>query len=149
MNHKNLNVFKMCAYCPWRYPSNWWSNIKQFFRHFKWAWQRASRGYCDYDCFALDDYYLKLIPATLRELAKDTHGYPEEFGTIDKWQEEIIKIAEDFEAAAMNEEEYFQNENWFEEADKKGTLVKDFREYNDLDTLGKSEQMVMLIKPYS
>ena len=24
-----------------------------------------------------------------------------------------------------------------------------FREYNDLDTLGKSEQMVMLIKPYS
>lgn len=124
-DNKNLNVFTMCAYCPWRYPSNWWSNIKQFFRHFKWAWQRMTKGYCDFDCFALDDYYLKLIPATLRTLSEDTHGYPEKFNTPNKWQEELIGIAENFEAAATTEKEYFKDGNWIDMA------IKNYEEYSN------------------
>ena len=124
-DNKNLNVFTMCSYSPWRYPSNWWSNIKQFFRHFKWAWQRVTKGYCDFDCFALDDYYLKLIPSTLRTLSEDTHGYPEKFNTPNKWQEELIGIAENFEAAATTEEEYFKDDNWIDMA------IKNYEEYSN------------------
>ena len=99
MSNKNLNVFKMCAYSPWSYLPNWWSNIKQFFRHFKWAWQRAIKGYCDYDCFALDDYYLKLLPATLLSLAENSHGYPDKYGAFENWQTKIREIATMLEEA--------------------------------------------------
>lgn len=97
--NKNLNVFTMCLYSPWRYPSNWWRNIKQFFRHFRWAWQRITKGFCDYDCFDLDQYYLALLPVTLRHLADNTHGYPEGM-TYEDWQAKIRLMAEKIEAAA-------------------------------------------------
>lgn len=100
MKNNNLNVFTMCAYSPWRYPGNWWSNIKQFFRHFRWAWQRATKGFCDYDCFDLDHYYLVLLPATLRHLAKYTHGYPDKYTNFENWQKQIELMAKKFEAAA-------------------------------------------------
>ena len=99
-DNKNLNVFTMCPYSPWRYPSNWWRNIKQFFRHFKWAWQRTTKGFCDYDCFDLDHYYLVLLPVTLRHLAKYTHGYPDKYTNFENWQKQIELMAKKFEAAA-------------------------------------------------
>ena len=48
IEHKNdLNVFTY-GYYSWRYPKNWFSNIKNFFRSIIRAWQRATKGYCDY-----------------------------------------------------------------------------------------------------
>lgn len=32
-------------------------NIKNFFRTLKWAWQRATKGYCDWDRWDLDFFY--------------------------------------------------------------------------------------------
>ena len=50
MNNE-LNIFKG-GYMPW-YPCNWWKNICYFFRTIKWGWQRATRGYSDYDTIRL------------------------------------------------------------------------------------------------
>ena len=42
-----LNIFTG-GYMPW-YPRNWFDNIKHFFHTIKWGWQRATKGYSDYD----------------------------------------------------------------------------------------------------
>ena len=50
-----LNVFNT-QWCPWKYPNNWIRNARLFFRQFKWAYQRMTRGFCDFDTWDLDSY---------------------------------------------------------------------------------------------
>ena len=69
----NNNVFKQ-YYCPWRYPSNWIKNIRLFFRRYKWAYQRAKRGYADCDIWNFDSYLEKIISKGLRELEHTLRG---------------------------------------------------------------------------
>lgn len=73
--HDEMNVLARW-YLPWRYPCNWWKNIKHFIRSWKWAYQRVTRGYADCDVWNLDCYYSTIIPRTLRALAASSHGYP-------------------------------------------------------------------------
>ena len=120
-DNKKLNVFKMCSYSPWKYPPNWWRNIKQFFRHFKWGWQRATKGYCEYDLFAFDEYYLNLIANTLHEFANKTQGYPGTYETFEKWQQHIHDLGDEFkEIADILWKEYYND--WDENDDE---LFKD------------------------
>lgn len=92
-----LNVFNQ-SYSPWKYPSNWIRNIRLFGRQFKWAYQRIVRGYCDYDVWDLDTYYLDLFYETLNHLADTTHGYPgnKEFPTPEAWDKYLRDMAMDF-----------------------------------------------------
>ena len=39
--------------------------------------QRIEKGYCDYDLADFDDYFLKLLPAALYELASKKDHYPD------------------------------------------------------------------------
>lgn len=105
-----LNAFNVKS-CPWTYPSNWVSNIRLFGRKFKWAYQRVTRGFSDWDTWDLDQYFLKLIPAALRHLAKHTHGYPgtERFPTFESWQKYLLDMAELFERAENEEGKYYPN----------------------------------------
>lgn len=89
----NLNVFKN-YWSPWKYPSNWIRNARVFFRQFKWAYQRVTRGFCDYDYWDLDTYLSELMAQSIKMLADNTHGYPgtEEFPTYESWKEYLYKI---------------------------------------------------------
>ena len=89
----DLNVFNQ-TYCPWRYPSNWRGNIRLFFRQFKWAWQRVTKGYCDADTYDLDDHLVRYLAQTIQHLADNTHGYPgtDEFPTYEHWKSYLYKI---------------------------------------------------------
>ena len=79
IEHKNdLNVFTY-GYYSWRYPKNWFSNIKNFFRSIIRAWQRATQGYCGWDVWDLDTYYTELMRDTLIHLAENHFGHPQEF----------------------------------------------------------------------
>ena len=90
-----LNVFHKSTYRPWRYPSNWWNNIKQFFYNIKCAWQRVTKGYCDRDVWDLDTHFLNLFHFTLRDLALHHYGYPgtEPFDTDEKWKDYLMDLS--------------------------------------------------------
>lgn len=92
---KKLNVFNTIWH-PWRYPSNWISNIKIFFRQFKWAYQRITKGFCDYDIWDMDVYLIQLLADGIKQLADTSWGYPctEEFPTHESWQEYLYKICD-------------------------------------------------------
>jgi len=111
-NLNELNVFKY-DYASLKYLKSWFTNIKQFFRNIKWAWQRATKGYCDRDAWNLDSYYLQLFYHTLKHLAKNTHGYPgtgefadtEGHDGYEAWQKYLSDMADHFEnAQEWNEE---------------------------------------------
>lgn len=84
-----INVFTY-NYVPWKYFSNWKHNIPQFFRNIKYAWQRATKGYCDQDLWSLDWYYANMFSASLKEMAESSYGYPCEFENeengMEKWK---------------------------------------------------------------
>ena len=88
-----LNVFNQ-NWCPWRYPSNWIKNARLFFRQFKWAYQRITKGYCDADYWDLDSHLTELMAQSIKELADNTHGYPgnKEFPTYESWKNYLYRI---------------------------------------------------------
>lgn len=96
MNYQqpNLNVWKR-GWDPWKYPCNWWGNIKHFFRTIKYSWQRVTKGYCDWDTWDLDSYYADLIHNTLLHLRDNTHGYPGDM-TEKEWHDWLTETAECF-----------------------------------------------------
>lgn len=90
-----LNVFKG-SYYRWR-PSTFFSNIAHFFCTLKWAWQRATKGYCDRDLFDFDSFHTELLINGLTDFVKDLHGAPVEFfdhenDSIQPWVDYINEI---------------------------------------------------------
>lgn len=112
-----MNVFKY-GVAPWRHPANWWNNIKVFFRHFKWAYQRATRGFADCDVWNLDGSILEYLSGTLNHLADYHWGYPgdERFPTDESWTEFLKDMAQKFYQA--NEDNAFYptpaSDEWWE-----------------------------------
>lgn len=90
----NLNVFNRHNFYSWRYPKWWGKNIGIFFRQFKWAYQRITKGYCEYDWIDLDKYLAQLMADTIDELAEYGIGYPGfgEFDAPEKWKAYLKKI---------------------------------------------------------
>ena len=63
------------------------SNVKtigDFFRSLKWAWQRATNGYCELDTYGVSDWFLNTLPDMLVEIKNNCTGYPDEL-TEDEW----------------------------------------------------------------
>ena len=89
----DLNVFNNKP-LPWCYPRNWIKNIRVFFRQFKWAYQRITRGYADIDWWDMDVHISRLLVQMLRKLADEGMGYPgnEEFPTPESWKDYLYKI---------------------------------------------------------
>lgn len=98
-----LNVFNN-GYYYWRNIRGWWNNLRHVIRGFKYAYQRAIRGFSDYDCFDLDTYYLNLIKDTLRHLARNTHGYPLNY-TEESWNQKLNDLADRIEYILKDNDE--------------------------------------------
>lgn len=116
--NNSLNCFTF-DYLPWSRPRNWLGNIAQFFRNFKWAWQRAVKGYSDRDVWGLSDYYTNLFEVSLRQLAAISHGWPpsEDAPTFKDWQKLLLEMADHFHKAYEGNEEELHPEitEYFEE----------------------------------
>ena len=116
-NKGELNVFTK-GYLPLSYWRNWFTNIGQFFRNIKYAWQRATKGYCDRDTWSLDTYYLQLFYHTLKYLAKNTNGWPGKWSlenkTYENWQQYLSDMADHFENAQEWNEEIAINKEIFD-----------------------------------
>jgi hypothetical protein len=111
-----MNVFKF-GMAPWRRPANWWSNTKVFFRRFKWAHQRATRGFADCDVWNLDCSILEYLSGALNYLADHHWGFPgnEQFPTDESWTSFLKDMAQKFYQANESNEFYptsAENEWW-------------------------------------
>lgn len=71
-----MNIFSFGIYS--HNPRWWLHNIKQFFKNIKYAWQRATRGLSDPDCWEFDSYLSRIISSGLKTLDKNRHGFPTE-----------------------------------------------------------------------
>jgi hypothetical protein len=119
-----LNVFNN-PYFKWTYPAGWFKNIRMFFRSFKWAYQRITKGYADYDTYDLDAYYLDIFSNTLNHLADNHWGYPgnDEFPNDESWTKYLKEMALKFYNANESNEAYPTPEadkwwEWIKEHDK-------------------------------
>lgn len=140
---KEMNVFKY-GWMSWRHPINWWENIKLFFRQFKWAWQRATRGFADWDIWNLDSSILNYLSGTLKQLSEIACGWPgnKQFPKYEDWTSFLKEMSEKF-AAADESNDYYSTPiadkwwKWMEE--HKGSLEENpykelmFEEYNEND----------------
>lgn len=129
-----LNVFNT-QWCPWKYPSNWIRNARLFFRQFKWAYQRMTRGFCDFDTWDLDNYYLELFYQTLNHLAENTHGWPssEKFPNFEDWQNYLKELADYFYRANDTNDfyEHPAEDKWWNDIEKQGDIIHAESEHTD------------------
>lgn len=129
-----LNVFNT-QWCPWKYPSNWIRNARLFFRQFKWAYQRITRGFCDFDTWDLDNYYLELFYQTLNHLAENTHGWPsnEKFPNFEDWQNYLKELADYFYRADDTNDfyEHPAEDKWWNDIEKQGDIIQAKSEHTD------------------
>ena len=65
--------------------------IGDFFRSIKWAWQRATKGYCELDTYSVSDWFLNTLPDMLEEIKKNYTGYPDEL-TEQEWNEILSRL---------------------------------------------------------
>lgn len=93
----DLNVFSY-GFRPWKYLRNWPHNLKNCFRNIKRAWQRATRGYSDWDCRELDTFYLNLFESSLEHFRRYNEEYPANM-TEDEWRETITEMINCFHRA--------------------------------------------------
>jgi len=114
MSSKNeLNVFTY-SYLPWTRVSNWFNNIKQFFTNIKLAYQRATKGYCDYDVWNLDTYLTYLLRDSIKYLAEHSHSYPgrDAVDTPEKWETCLLTISNLLDRSierTFEENQYYKN----------------------------------------
>lgn len=47
-----------------------------FFRSIKWAWQRATKGYCDLDTYGVGDWFLNTLPDLLESIKNNRISFP-------------------------------------------------------------------------
>lgn len=93
----SLNVFSK-HYCSY-HNVGLKKKLREPFLRLKWAYQRITRGYSDFDCYDLAHFYGEMICETLAHLSNNTHGYPqsEEYPTFESWQEALCAAADDFD----------------------------------------------------
>lgn len=92
-----------------------WEWLRTLFGNIKCAWQRATKGYCDYDICDMENYFLILIPEMLEAMATDEiQAYPgnDEFDTFEKWQDWLMGLAGEFkELREMDSDELTDKRN--------------------------------------
>ena len=93
----SLNVFTY-GYYNWKHPIH---NIATFFHNLRRAWQRATKGYCDWDTWDLDQYYIQLIVDSLADFQKETNSYPSEISP-EEWNKVLGEIQEHLKEGRFN-----------------------------------------------
>ena len=105
------NLDLNCFSNPYKFfhkPFRW---LDWFFHGFKWAWQRATRGYSILDLCDLSTFYSRLICNSLRDFAKRTHGYPIRFEDPEDWTKVLEEMAKDFEHT-LEDESVWEEDNY-------------------------------------
>jgi len=100
-----------------------WEKVRYFPREIKWFIQRGKRGYSDSDIWGFHDYLRQILAKGLKQLAKNTHGWPDidEAKTYKDWQKILRTMAEGFQAVIDYDEKVYFNKKKMDNAYEKQT----------------------------
>ena len=104
-----MNVFKIKLGVH-HFPKGIFPKIKLFFKKIKWAYQRITRGFCDYDLYELDEFYKKLISNTLYEFAKKIDCNPDQFEYFEDWQNALENASNEFKYSINDKPNVYDDE---------------------------------------
>ena len=80
----NVSVFR--SGWSWKTWRGFWWNIKQFFRAWKPAWHRATKGYCRMDTWDVDHSLTIYLIKVLTEYRNCVDAYPfPDFNSLEEW----------------------------------------------------------------
>lgn len=65
--------------------------MKKFWQKIKFKFQRAKKGYCDYDLYSIDLWFINIFPKMLNEFIECTCGCP---CNEEELKEEVSKMSE-------------------------------------------------------
>lgn len=65
--------------------------IRYLPREIKWFFQRGIRGYADCDCWAIDEYFDRVIIPMIKSLKEGKNGYPINM-TNELWEAELERM---------------------------------------------------------
>ena len=136
----------------WKYPSCWLRNIESFFRGFKSTYQRATKGYCDYDLFSISDWFLEVFPNMLKEFADETYSHPYDMDEKE-WGKYLVEMREHFLNACKEYEnsspearkefdelykdfsaaEYFKNPELYNTKERKEKIKEQYKKVKEYD----------------
>lgn len=134
------NVFTLYPY-SWKYPSCWWKNIESFFRGFKYTYQRATKGYCDYDLFSISDWFLETFPNMLKEFADETYSHPYDMDEKE-WEKYLVEMREHFlNACKEYENSSPEARKEFDELYKDFPITEYFKNPEFYNTKGRKEKI--------
>lgn len=74
-----MNILTNFGYSKRYYLTHPWKFAAECFKNVKFAWQRATRGYCDLDWWDMDNWLLSVLPSMLKTIADKTISYPAPF----------------------------------------------------------------------
>ena len=151
------NVFTLYPY-SWKYPSCWLRNIESFFRGFKYTYQRATKGYCDYDLFSIFDWFLEVFPNMLKEFADETYSHPYDMDEKE-WGKYLVEMREHFLNACKEYEnsspearkefdelykdfsaaEYFKNPELYNTKERKEKIKEYYKKVKEYDNYKQEE----------
>lgn len=102
-----LNIFKPIG-LPLKYPQNWIKEGRAFFRSFRYAYQRITRGAAESDYWDWDHTLLHLFYDGLDWFIHHSMSFPgnEQFPTVEAWNEHLEKIKQLFYQADETNEYY-------------------------------------------
>ena len=84
----NVSVFR--SDWSWKTWRGFWENIKHFFRAWKPAWHRATKGYCRMDTWDVDRSLTIYLIKVLTEYRNCVDAYPfPQFKSLEEWVAEI------------------------------------------------------------
>ena len=109
------NPLKNFTYSKWHYLTHPWKFIKDCITNIKNAKMRIVRGWSYPDLWNMSDYLLDITIDMLRNLARDSHGYPslKPFEEPEKWSSWLFYIANELEES--KEENYEKKNEYYNE----------------------------------
>lgn len=112
---RNNNTVWTWPYCTKYYLTHPWKWFSQLGRNIRAAHLRATRGWCPWDVWDWDCWFMYTAPEMFRYLAEHGHAYPgtEPFETPEKWREWLHKMADQIESCT--EDAQNKNNEFYEE----------------------------------
>ena len=103
LKRNKLSVFSKEYYLKWTSFPGFKYNIGLFFRNFKYAYQRITKGYCERDLWNMDYWICNILSNAFHDFARDTHSYPDEVG-YNGWLKKINNASDElWHSCAGNE----------------------------------------------
>ena len=88
--------------------------VGDFFRSIKWAWQRATKGYCDLDTYGVGDWFLNTLPDMLESIKNNRVSFPS--ALLEEGMEHYgLKSMDEYNAASeelRDKVDTYGNEKW-------------------------------------